>query len=146
MVNVSYKGDRIMKNKGFTAIELMIVICIVGVLAAIFIPWFTGEAHGAELNLPLAPTVSNLEDVAATIANDPTRLITVMVYSENWSADDVGYKKIESFLDDMDRVMDALVRLGVQSGRINMLLANLGGLEFTNSSIPEKDGVYVILE
>jgi prepilin-type N-terminal cleavage/methylation domain-containing protein len=146
MVNVSYKGDRIMKNKGFTAIELMIVICIVGVLAAIFIPWFAGEAHGAELNLPLAPTVSNLEDVAATIANDPTRLITVMVYSENWSADDVGYKKIESFLDDMDRVMDALVRLGVQSGRINMLLANLGGLEFTNSSIPEKDGVYVILE
>ena len=62
-------------QKGFTLIELMIVVAVIGVLSAIAIPQYQNYVHKAELGAGLA-TVSalkiNVEDYIATNGNFPS--------------------------------------------------------------------------
>lgn len=53
-----------MKNKGFTLIELMIVIAIVGILAAVAVPQYsqyTKKAKFSEIKLAVSPIKSAIE-------------------------------------------------------------------------------------
>ncbi|MUK45513.1 prepilin-type N-terminal cleavage/methylation domain-containing protein [Aliivibrio fischeri] len=73
-------------QKGFTLIELMIVVAVIGVLSAIAIPQYQNYVHKAELGAGLA-TVSalkiNVEDFIATNGDFPDN-------STGQKPDDVG--------------------------------------------------------
>ena len=77
---------------------------------------------------------------------DVTQTVTVLIYSALWSADNAGYKRISDVMDRKNEVLDMLVELGISSSRINLLLANKGGLEFDSITAPAEDGVYLSLD
>ncbi|WP_072055307.1 pilin [Aliivibrio fischeri] len=61
-------------QKGFTLIELMIVVAVIGVLSAIAIPQYQNYVHKAELGAGLATASAlkiNVEDYIATEGNFP---------------------------------------------------------------------------
>ncbi|MGL4927241.1 MAG: pilin [Plesiomonas shigelloides] len=59
-------------NKGFTLIELMIVVAVIGVLAAIAIPQYQNYVAKAELGTALSATSSLKTNVEDYIANNGT--------------------------------------------------------------------------
>ncbi|PSV31727.1 pilin [Photobacterium sp. GB-72] len=62
------------KQQGFTLIELMIVVAVIGVLAAIAVPQYQNYIKKSELGAGLATIAGlkvNLEDKIATDANFP---------------------------------------------------------------------------
>ncbi|WP_087016579.1 pilin [Thaumasiovibrio subtropicus] len=72
-MNKQFKKNR--KQKGFTLIELMIVVAVIGVLAAIAVPQYQNYIKKSELGAGLATIASlkvNLEDKIATVAEFPT--------------------------------------------------------------------------
>jgi prepilin-type N-terminal cleavage/methylation domain-containing protein len=135
-----------MNKKGSTLIELIVVVAIIAVISAVLIPQFMGYAHGMDLNKPMLPTEAVLEDYARAARQDSNITITILLYSATWAADSGGFEQIGKSMGEKDRVMEALVKLGVHGSQMNLLLANEGGLEFTCAVVPAKDGVYLILE
>lgn len=65
-------GENKMKavNKGFTLIELMIVVAVIGVLAAIAIPQYQNYVAKAELGSALSTLASLKTNVEDKLAND----------------------------------------------------------------------------
>ncbi|WP_047708712.1 pilin [Plesiomonas sp. ZOR0011] len=67
-------------NKGFTLIELMIVVAVIGVLAAIAIPQYQNYVAKGELGSAIATTSSlktNAEDFVVTKGNFPTDVSSI---------------------------------------------------------------------
>lgn len=76
------KGNEIMKKlkKGFTLVELVIVIAVIAVLAAVLIPTFSGIVNRAKITADtetaatlntLATGTSNIEDFVNAVEEDP---------------------------------------------------------------------------
>ncbi|MGL5527391.1 MAG: pilin [Plesiomonas shigelloides] len=63
-------------NKGFTLIELMIVVAVIGVLAAIAIPQYQNYVVKSELAAGYSSLTALKTNVEARLANDSTPLTT----------------------------------------------------------------------
>ena len=71
-------GEKTMKkNKGFTLIELFIVIAIVGIVVAIAIPQFMKHKHGIDCSNYRGKLVETISDITSVDVNQETRSVTI---------------------------------------------------------------------
>jgi type IV pilus assembly protein PilE len=89
-----------MKNKGFTLIELMIVVAIIGVLAAVAIPLYTGYTNRAkrveaeEQLLNIASIEEDYFNSYRKYVNDDTHVLSKYYGAELGGTNDKNYKII----------------------------------------------------
>ena len=129
-----------MKTKGFTLIELMIVIVIIGVMAVFVIPYALKDANGAERFIPQLATNENIDSVVTIMKNDAGLKVNLMTHLANWTNDGA-----DIHLDQAQVVESELRSKGITKDRIIPHYSNKDGLVSKTDPVIPADGVYLLL-
>lgn len=123
-----------MSNRGFTLIELMIVIAIVGILSSIAMPAYTDYVRKARM-----------ADIVSTMESIKTR--SMMHFNErgSWPVDnaDLGMEDSQSYADDIRRNLWVRAQDGggaVFSGVVNSAFGTTG-TNWVRMRLTENNGV-----
>ncbi|GAA0752439.1 prepilin-type N-terminal cleavage/methylation domain-containing protein [Clostridium sartagoforme] len=92
------------KKKGFTLIELIIVIAIIAILAAIAIPKFGEVRKNANVKSDVANAKTIANAVTALIAEDKLTVPTTTALTIDSTEDDEDSGKIEAYLQNVPTV------------------------------------------
>ena len=134
-----------MNKKGLTVVELILAAGIVTLITMTVITLCSRQAHGAELNRPILANDAVVNGSARAMLADPDRTVTILIYSEVWTAGQAGYDRIDKLMNEYKSIIAKFAELGVSKQRVDLLLANKGGLIEDGTIAPTSDGVYIIL-
>ena len=137
-----------MKKKGFTLIELIVVIAIIGVLAAILVPAMLGYIKKSKITNAnaAAKSIFTASQSAITDMDAEDRSSTPVSALSNsqslvgatpaaGSSDEVYLKKVSQYFSDLDKLSDATVALdGTTKATLGVAVHDKAGYPGSNPS------------
>lgn len=129
-----------LKEKGFTMMELIMLIAIVALLSAVIIPMFVNPAHGMDLRTYYKATPENEHEIVKILRRDSSLTVVVVIYAKEWKKDGKEMNMISPGV-------RTAARLNRQFGaRVSVLIANSPGLVEDPMPTPAENGVYLYLD